>query len=135
MTIARLLVVMAVFSATVALLARDQATATMPAPDISLSMAPGLSVPQTRELTAKLQNQLRVPAGTRTYARENDKWVEAKPSPMVKHLDAVVRSYNTKDGVALVYLTYPEYQMPLIQIWRFDGQVWSDSVDPGIFVP
>jgi hypothetical protein len=134
MTAVRLLIVVAVFSAAVALLARDPAAASMLAPDISLSLAPGVSVPKPDELAIKLQNQFRTPAGTRTYVRENDRWVEVKPLPMAKRLDAVVRSYNSMDGTAYVYFTYPQYRMPFLQIWRFDGKVWGDSVDPGIFV-
>jgi hypothetical protein len=128
------LTVVAIFAAAVALFTREPAKATMPAPEISFSIALGISVPRAAELTAKLQDRLRVPAGTRSYVLQNDRWAEVKPSPMAERLNAVVRSYNPKDGVAYVYLTYPEYHMPLIQVWRFDGKVWSDSIDPGIFV-
>lgn len=31
-------------------------------------------------------------------------------------------------------LTYREYNMPVIERWRFDGKTWSDVIDPGIFV-
>jgi hypothetical protein len=129
----RLLIVIAIFAAAAVLLGRDHATASMPAPSINISTAPGVSVPQIDQLRARLQNRLGVPAGTRAYMRENGKWVEVKPSPMAERLVAVVRSYNREEGVAYLHLTYPEYRMPLIQIWRFDGKVWSDSVDPGIF--
>jgi hypothetical protein len=105
----RLLTVVAVFSAAVALLSRDQATAAMPAPFMSLSAAPGVSVPDVEQLTAK-------------------------PSPMAERLDGVVLSYNKEEGLAYLHVTYPEYPMPVIQIWRYSGKVWSDSIDPGIFV-
>ena len=130
----RLLVVVAIFAAAAALLAREPVAIRMPAPTINLSIAPGVSVPKVEQLTAKLKDQHRVAPGTRSYVLENDKWVEVKPSPMAERLNAVVRSYSQKDGVAHVHLSFPEYSMPLIQIWRFDGKVWSDNVDPGIFI-
>jgi hypothetical protein len=130
----RLLIVVAVFSAAVALLSRDQATAAMPAPYIRLSAASGVSVPDVEQLTAKVQNRLGVRAGTRAHVRENGKWVEVKPSPMAERLDGVVLSYNKEEGLAYLHVTYPEYPMPVIQIWRYSGKVWSDSIDPGIFV-
>jgi hypothetical protein len=102
-------------------------------PTIRLTTASGVSVPNADDLTRKLEGTFRDPRGTKTYTRENNKWIEVKPSPPVKGLSAVVRSFDRKKGIAYVELMYPRYNMPLVQIWRFNGEAWSDSVDPGIF--
>jgi hypothetical protein len=102
---------------------------------IPLTTAPGLAVPDVDQLARKLESSLRYPQqGAKVYTREDGKWVEVKPVPVGKHFSAVVRSFDAKQGMAYVELTYREYNMPVVQIWRFDGKVWSDSVDPGIFV-
>src|SRR5712671_6493949 len=111
--ISRLLIVLAIVSTAVALLAGDRVAASMPVPSITLSTAPGVSVPQPADLAASLQNQFRVPAGTQIYALKNDKWVEVKPESNARHLNAVVRSYDPADGVAYLHLASPEYPMPL----------------------
>ena|SRR5436190_23037975 len=102
---------------------------------IPLTAVPGLTVPDVDQLSQKLERNLRYPQpGAKVYAREGDRWIEVKPVPVGKHFSAVVRSFDAKQGMAYVELTYREYNMPLVQIWRFDGKAWSDSVDPGIFV-
>lgn len=102
---------------------------------IPLTTAPGLAVPDVDQLSQKLESSMRYPQpGAKMYTREGDKWVEVKPVPAGKHFSAVVRSFDVKQRMAYVELTSREYNMPLIQIWRFDGKTWSDSIDPGIFV-
>ena len=102
---------------------------------IPLTTAPGLAVPNVDQLAQKLESSLRFPQpGAKVYTREGGKWVEVKPAPVGKHFSAVVRSFDSTQGMAYVELTSREYNMPLIQIWRFDGKAWSASVDPGIFV-
>jgi hypothetical protein len=54
--------------------------------------------------------------------------------PVGKHFSALVRSFDAKQGLAYVELTSREYNMPLVQIWRFDGRAWNDSIDRGILV-
>jgi hypothetical protein len=101
---------------------------------ISVSTAPGLAVPDINQLGKRLESSLRYPQlGTKVYTREDGKWVEVKPVPVGKHFSAVVRAFDPRHGMAYIELTYREYNMPLVQIWRFDGKAWSDSVDPGIF--
>jgi len=103
--------------------------------NVRLTIASGVSVPNAAELARKIEGRLRDPRGTKIYVRENGKLVEVKPSRVTTQLSAVVRSFDEKTGVAYVdLLEYPEYKMPLLQIWRFDGKVWSNSVDPGIFI-
>src|SRR5882762_3287037 len=97
-------------------------------PTIHLTTASGVSVPNADDLTRKLEGTFRNPRDTKTYTRENNGWIEVRPSPPVKALSAVVRSFDRKKGVAYVELTYPEYNMPLVQIWRFNGNAWSDAV-------
>jgi len=99
---------------------------------IPLTTAPGLEVPDVEQLSKKLESGLR--PGAKVYTREDGKWVEVEPAPVGKHFSAVVRSFDAKQGMAYVELTRHEYKMPVVQIWRFDGKTWNDSVDPGIFV-
>jgi hypothetical protein len=102
---------------------------------ISLTAASGVAVPDVDQLARKLDSGLRFPRpGTKVYTRDGGKLVEVKPAPVGKYFSAVVRSFDAKQGMAYVELTSREYKMPVIQIWRFDGKTWSDSVDPGIFV-
>ena len=102
---------------------------------VSLTTSPGVSVPSANDLARNLEASLRELPGAKTYVRENGKLIEVKPSRITKPMSAVVRSFDAKTGLAYVdLLEYPEYNMPLLQIWRFDGKAWSDSVDPGIFV-
>ena len=102
---------------------------------IPLTTTPGLAVPDVDQLLKKLESGLRYPQpGSKVYTREGGKWVEVKPVPTGRHFSAVVRSFDATKGMAYVELTSNEYNMPLVQIWRFDGKAWSDSVDPGIFV-
>ena len=102
--------------------------------DVRLTTAPGVSVPNGDQLAAKLDGASRT-GGMKLYARENGKLVEVKPSGKAKSASAVVRSFDPKTGLAYVDIhDYPQYSMPLFQVWRFDGKTWSDNVDPGIFV-
>lgn len=102
---------------------------------VTLTAAPSISVPSSGELAKKLERSLREPPGTKTYVKQNEKLVEVKPSRVTKPLSAVVRSFDPTTGLAYVdLLEYPEYNMPLLQIWRFDGKAWSGSVDRGIFI-
>ena len=65
--------------------------------------------------------------------REHGKVVEVTRPRATTPRSAVVRSFDATTGRAYVHLVeYPEYRMPILQIWRFDGETWSDSIDPGI---
>ena len=99
---------------------------------VPLTTAPGLAVPDVEQLSKKLERSLR--PGAKVYTREDGKWVDVEPAPVGKHFSAIVRSFDAKQGMAYVELAYREYKMPVVQIWRFDGKTWNDSVDPGIFV-
>lgn len=99
---------------------------------IPLTTAPGLAAPDVEQLSKKLERSLR--PGTKVYTRDDGKWIEVEPLPVGKHFSALVRSFDAKQGVAFVELTYHEYKMPVMQIWRFDGKTWNDSIDPGIFI-
>jgi hypothetical protein len=102
---------------------------------VPLTTAPGLAVPEVDQLAKKLELSLRYPKpGAKVYTREDGKWVEVKPLPVGRDFSAVVRSFDATQGMAYVELTYLQYNMPVVQIWHFDGNAWSDSVDPGIFV-
>ena len=102
---------------------------------IPLTTTPGLAVPDVDQLAKKLESSLRYPQpGSKVYTREGGKWVEVKPLPVGRHFSAVVRSFDATKGMAYLELTSREYNMPLVQIWRFDGKAWSASLDPGIFV-
>ena len=101
---------------------------------VSLTTAPGVSVPSAAQLAEKLEGSLQE-SSTKTYVKRDGRLVEVKPSRATKPLSAVVRSFDPKTGLAYVdLLEYPEYNMPLVQIWRYDGKAWTDSVDPGIFI-
>jgi hypothetical protein len=100
---------------------------------VTLATAAGLSVPSADELAKKLEGSLRE-STTKTYVKRDGRLVEVRPSRATQPLSAVVRSFDPKTGLAYVdLLAFPEYNMPLLQIWRFDGKAWSDSVDAGIF--
>jgi hypothetical protein len=101
---------------------------------VRLTVSPGVAVPKIDELKAKLEETLRQPSGTKMYTRQGDKWVEVKPPSLPRGLSAVVRSYNEKERAAHIELAFPQYNMPIVQIWRFDGRRWNDAIDPGIFV-
>jgi hypothetical protein len=92
-------------------------------------------VPDLDQLAERLERSLRFPQpGQKVYTREGDKLVEVKPEPVGSQFSAVIRSFDAKHGVAYVEITSLEYKMPVVQIWRFDGKAWRDSVDAGIFV-
>ena len=97
---------------------------------IPLTVAPGLSIPDVDQLAKKLE----AGPGAKAYTREKGKWAEIKPAPLGKPLSADVRSFDAKQNMAYVELTYRGSNIPVIQIWRFDGKTWSDSVDAGILV-
>jgi hypothetical protein len=106
-----------------------------PSPDVRLTVAPGIAVPNIDDLKARLAEIPREPFRAKIYTREGEKWMEVKLPPLsLGELTAVIRSYNEKDGRAHVELSHPQYRMPLIQIWQFDGRKWNDSITPGIFV-
>ena len=104
------------------------------AQNLRLTAPEGVGVPKIDELRTKLEQTLRQPSSAKTYVLERGRLVEVKPPPLPRGVVAVVRSYNDKERTARIEVSYPRYKMPLIQIWRFDGRNWSDSVDPGIFV-
>jgi len=104
------------------------------AQNLRLTAPEGVGVPKIDELRTKLEQTLRQPSSAKTYVLESGKLVEVKPPPLPRGVVAVVRYYNDKERAARIEVSYPRYKMPLIQIWRFDGRNWSDSVDPGIFV-
>jgi hypothetical protein len=99
---------------------------------VPLTTAPGLAVPDVEQLSEKLESGLR--PGAKVYTREDGKWINMEPAPVGKHFAAVVRSFDAKEGMAYVELTYRDYKMPIVQIWRFDCKTWNATIDPGIFV-
>ena len=102
---------------------------------LRLSVSPGVpTVPKIKDLEAKLQQAFTPPNATRTYKLENRRWVEVSPSVTGEHLTAVVRSYDESKRTAYVQLTQRQYNMPILQVWRFNGRTWSNQIDPGIFV-
>jgi hypothetical protein len=114
----------------------DTATHSHVGPIVSVIAEPGVSVPESQELARKLTETLRDPPGAKRYVRVGGKLVEVESPRVVKPLSAVVRAYDEETGLAYLDLQeYRDYKMPLVQIWRFDGKAWSDSVDPGIFYP
>jgi hypothetical protein len=104
------------------------------AQNLRLTAPEGVGVLKLDELRTKLEQTLRQPSSAKTYVLERGRLVEVKPPPLPRGVVAVVRSYNDKERAARIEVSYPRYKMPLIQIWRFDGRNWSDSVDPGIIV-
>ncbi len=109
-------------------------TTEVAAQNLRLTAPEGTEVPKLDELRTKLEQILRQPSSAKTYVLESGRLVEVKPPPLPRGVVAVVRSYNDKERAARIEVSYPRYKMPLIQIWRFDGRNWSDSVDPGILV-
>ncbi len=103
-------------------------------PNVRFTVSSGVSVPNSDELKSKIESALRHPSGGKFYAREGGKWVEVKPPSVAQGLSAVVRSFNREEGTAHVDIIYPEYRMPVVQMWWFDGKSWNDNVDAGIFV-
>jgi hypothetical protein len=105
------------------------------ATSVRVTAVSGVSVPHLNELARELEGARRELSGMRTFVRENGKRVEAKRSRPMESRSAVVRSFDATTGLAYVQMhEYPEYRMPLLQIWHFDGKAWSDSVDRGIFI-
>lgn len=100
---------------------------------LRLSVSPGVTVPNMGDLKAKLEQGFAQRSG-KTYTRQGDKWVEIKPQGAPEGLSAVVLSYDEKERRAVVGVEYPEYKMPIVQFWRFNGRTWTDRIDPGIFV-
>ena len=98
-----------------------------------LTVTPGVTVPNVGDLKAKLEQGFAQRSG-KTYTRHGDKWGEIKPQRTPAGLSAVVLSYDEKERKAVVGLEYPEYKMPVLQFWRFDGRAWTDRIDPGIFI-
>jgi len=100
---------------------------------IQLRETPGIAIPSKNELKAKIESRLRAPAGTKYYVRRGGVLVETEPPQLEKGIAVVVRSFDKKNGRAYVQLVFPKYEMPVVQIWNFDGKNWSDDVDPGLF--
>jgi hypothetical protein len=68
------------------------------------------------------------------YTREGGRLVAATPPLIADDLSIAVRSFDVNKRLAHVEVAYPQYKMPMIQLWRFNGKEWSDSIDSGIFV-
>ena len=103
--------------------------------NVRLTTAPGVSIPNPDELAAKLYGASRGPGGFKLYVEDRGRLIEVKPPDPPKLDPAVVRSFDSRTGVAYIDIgDYSQYKMPLIQVWRFDGKSWSDSIDPGILV-
>jgi hypothetical protein len=102
---------------------------------LRITTAAGVSVPALEGLARKLDAARGNASGVRTLVREGGRVVEVQ-RPKARHpRSAVVRSFDAATGIAYLHVVeYPEYRMPLLQRWRFDGKEWSDSVDSGIFV-
>jgi hypothetical protein len=131
---ARLLAVVLILSAAAMLVGREPSANAGSGRNIHLTAAPGVSVPNVDDLTRKLESTLGL-GTTKIYVHESDKWIEVKPSSVEKPMSAIVRSFNEKERIAYVDLRmHPEYNMPVLQIWHFDGQTWSDRIDRGAFV-
>ena len=99
-----------------------------------ISVSPGVTVPKIKELEAKLQQSFTAPGTMRTYKLENRRWVDVTPSVPAEHFTAIVRSYDESSRTAYLQFTQRQYNMPVLQVWRFDGRTWSDQLDRGIFV-
>ena len=99
-----------------------------------LSVSSGVSVPKIKELEAKVQQSFTAPGMMRTYKLETRRWVDVTPSVPAEYLTAVVRSYDESTRTAYLQFTQRQYNMPVLQVWRFGGRTWSDQLDPGIFV-
>jgi len=106
-----------------------------PATALRLTTAPGVSAPRLDLLARQLEGMRGGRLEMRTVVREEGKVVEVTRPRATTPRSAVVRSFDATTGRAYVHLIeYPKYPMPLLQLWHFDGQAWSDSVDPGIFI-
>jgi hypothetical protein len=58
----------------------------------------------------------------------------AVPRPL-QDLQAVVQSFDEKEGKARVELSFPGYRTPIVQFWRFDGGGWTESgIEPRALV-
>ena len=101
---------------------------------IHITLPANVSIPNVNDLKQKLAQSVRQPSRIKLYTREGGRLVEVTPPPVANDLSIAVRSFDPKKRLAHVEVAYPQYKMPMIQVWRFDGKAWSDSVDPGIFV-
>jgi hypothetical protein len=101
---------------------------------LRLSAAPGVEVPSIEQLARRIDDTPNELPGIRTLVSRDGKQVEVqrlRPGPA---RSALVRSFDAATGKAYVAVQrHPHYRMPALQIWRFDGKAWGDSVDPGIF--
>jgi hypothetical protein len=64
-------------------------------PSVSVTAAPGVSIPNVDDLAQKLDGSLSG-AGMKMYVKENGRLIEVKPSRLTKPLSAVVRSFDPK---------------------------------------
>ena len=61
---------------------------------------------------------------------ESNRWVATTTPPVAKRANATVRSYSASEGAAFVEVVLPEHKTWVLQVWRFDGAKWSDTVGP-----
>ena len=98
-------------------------------------VAADASIPNPDDLKAKIELFLRQPIQGTTYIEKEDHWVETKePIYPLSGVYAIVQSYDPNNRVARINLIEPEYPMPVVQYWYFDGKNWFDIVDPGFIV-
>ena len=87
------------------------------------TIAPGVSIPSSSQWA----EELRSAEAARLYTQQHRQLIEMHRSHRTPPAHAVVRSYDPTSGLAYVDVNnYPEYNMPLLQVWRFDGKRWSD---------
>jgi hypothetical protein len=92
-----------------------------------------VSVPNVDDLARKLERSVGSPTA-KIYVHESEKWVEVMPLSAEQPVSAIVRSFNEREGIAYIDVRmHPEYRMPVLQIWHFDGKTWSDRIDRGAF--
>ena len=101
---------------------------------IRFQQASGVAIPQADELKKKIEATTRRPAGATVHAQQGSQLRPAVPRPL-QDLEAVVQSFDRKDGKARVDLTFPGYRSPIVQFWRFDGGSWAESgIEPRALV-
>jgi hypothetical protein len=97
-----------------------------------LTLPPNISIPNPDDLRQKIERSIGQPPRTKTYVLEGGRRIEVKPTP--PDMSAAVRAFDAEKQEAHVEIAYySDYKMPIVQIWRFDGKGWTDSIDPGIF--
>jgi hypothetical protein len=101
---------------------------------LRFQQASGVAIPQADELKAKVAATTRRPSGATVHAQQGGQLRPAVPRPL-QELEAVVQSFDEKDGKARVELSFPGYRSPIVQFWRFDAGSWTESgIEPRALV-